>query len=204
MQPGKIEHEIRHGELAALHLVPHTPYYGTHDATSLYVLVAALAWRWHGDADELAAVRPHVERALEWIDRDGDIDGDGLQECPTPAPNGYYNQGWKDAKRRDPHGRRDARQAADRPVRAPGPRRRREARLGRCLSQRRSGRGGARRLRAEAERLAAQIEERFWWEKEGAYYLGLDGDKRPIRVRHFQSRAAAVAGRRRPGTRPRW
>jgi glycogen debranching enzyme len=94
MQPGKIEHEIRHGELAALHLVPHTPYYGTHDATTLFVLVAALAWRWHGDADELAAVRPHVERALEWIDRDGDIDGDGLQEYRTRAPNGYYNQGW--------------------------------------------------------------------------------------------------------------
>ena len=69
MQPGKIEHEIRHGELAQLHLIPHTPYYGTHDATTLYVLTAAEAWRWHGDRAELESVRPNVERALEWIDR---------------------------------------------------------------------------------------------------------------------------------------
>jgi glycogen debranching enzyme len=180
MQPGKIEHEIRHGELAALHLVPHTPYYGTHDATTLFVLVAALAWRWHGDADELAAVRPHVERALEWIDRDGDIDGDGLQEYRTRAPNGYYNQGWKDAS--------DAILTADgTPAKLP---------IALCehqglvvaakrawagvLTEAFGEDGGARRLRAEAERLAAQIEERFWWEKEGTYFLGLDGDKRPI------------------------
>ncbi len=97
MQPGKIEHEVRHGELAALHLIPHTPYYGAHDATTLYVLVAAWAWRWHGDRDDLEAIRPNVERALAWIDRDGDADGDGLQEYQTRSPDGYYNQGWKDS-----------------------------------------------------------------------------------------------------------
>ncbi|MGH9092361.1 MAG: glycogen debranching N-terminal domain-containing protein, partial [Acidimicrobiales bacterium] len=85
MQPGKIEHEIRHGELAALHLVPHTPYYGTHEATTLYVWAAAQAWRWHGDRAEIDAIRPHVERALNWVDRDGDPDGDGLQEYQTRA-----------------------------------------------------------------------------------------------------------------------
>ncbi|MGH3782498.1 MAG: hypothetical protein ACRDRO_18235 [Pseudonocardiaceae bacterium] len=97
MQPGKIEHDIRHGELAALHLVPHTPYYGTHEATPLYVLVAAMAWAWHGDRAELDRLRPHVQRALEWIDTDGDFDGDGLQEYQTRSPRSYYNQGWKDA-----------------------------------------------------------------------------------------------------------
>ncbi len=97
MQPGKIEHEVRYGELAVLHLVPHTPYFGSHEATTLYVLVAALAWRWHGDRAALDAVRDHVDRALSWIDTDGDFDGDGLQEYQTRSPTGYYNQGWKDS-----------------------------------------------------------------------------------------------------------
>ncbi len=97
MQPGKIEHEIRHGELAALHLIPHTPYFGSHEATSLYVLVAAQAWSWHADREALDFVRPNVERALSWIDTDGDLDGDGLQEYRTRSAQGYYNQGWKDA-----------------------------------------------------------------------------------------------------------
>ena len=64
MEPGKIIHEIRHGELAQLHLIPHTPYYGTHDATTLFVLAAANAWRWHGRRDQLDALRPAVEAAL--------------------------------------------------------------------------------------------------------------------------------------------
>src|SRR5207244_13468073 len=63
MQPGKILHALRQVELASLHLIPHTPYYGTHDATTLYVLTAARAWRWRGDLEGLEAVRPHVERA---------------------------------------------------------------------------------------------------------------------------------------------
>ena len=63
----------------------------------LYVLVAAQAWAWHGYREALDFVRPNVERALSWIDTDGDLDGDGLQEYQTRSPQGYYNQGWKDA-----------------------------------------------------------------------------------------------------------
>jgi len=180
MQPGKIEHEIRHGELATLHLVPHTPYYGTHEATSLYVLVAAEAWRWHGDRVELDAVRPHVERALSWIDTDGDLDGDGLQEYKTRSAQGYYNQGWKDSG--------DAIVGADGELAA--------LPIALCEHQAlaaaakrawasvledvyRDGSGAA-RLRAEADRLVGALETRFWWEEQGTYYLGLDGDKQPI------------------------
>ena len=180
MQPGKIEHEVRHGELAALHLIPHTPYYGAHETTTLYVLVAAWAWRWHGDREALEAVRPHVERALAWIERDGDVDGDGLQEYQTRSPDGYYNQGWKDSE--------DAIVTSDGSI----------ATLpialcehqGLVVAAKRAwadiaqdafgDRRLAARLRSEANRLAGQIEERFWWEEEGTYYLGLDGDKRPI------------------------
>jgi len=180
MQPGKIEHEARHGELAALGLIPHTPYYGTHDATPLYVLVAALAWRWHGDAEELRLIRPHVERCLQWIARDGDVDQDGLQEYKTRAPNGYYNQGWKDSH--------------DGIVMADGSSAKLPIALcenqGLVVAAKRAWAdvveeafdevAEARQLRFEAERLASQIEELFWWEAEGTYYLGLDGDKRPI------------------------
>ncbi|MFI5783296.1 glycogen debranching N-terminal domain-containing protein [Nocardia sp. NPDC051570] len=180
MQPGKIEHEVRHGELAALHLIPHTPYYGTHEATTLYVLVAAWAWRWHGDREALDAVRPHVERALAWIDRDGDPDGDGLQEYRTRSPDGYYNQGWKDA--------------GDAIVTSTGASATLPIALcehqGLVVAAKRAwaevveiaygDRRLAVRLRSEADRLAEVIEQRFWWEEQGTYYLGLDGDKRPI------------------------
>ncbi|MGH9075087.1 MAG: amylo-alpha-1,6-glucosidase, partial [Acidimicrobiales bacterium] len=181
MQPGKIEHEIRHGELASLHLVPHTPYYGTHEATTLYVLVAALAWAWHGDRAELDRLRPHVERALAWIDTDGDLDGDGLQEYRTRAPQGYYNQGWKDAG--------DAIVGSDGELSGlpialcehQGLVVAAKRAWGGVLDGVFEDRSAASRLRAEADRLAQAIEDRFWWEEEGTYYLGLDGDKRPIR-----------------------
>jgi len=181
MQPGKIEHEIRHGELAFFHLVPHTPYYGTHESTTLYVWAAAQAWRWHGDRGALDSVRPHVERALSWIDTDGDIDGDGLQEYKTRAAHsGYYNQGWKDSG--------DGVVGADGAISA--------LPIALCehqgyvvaakrawadvLEAAYGDRVAAGRLREESAQLVELIESRFWWEEEGSYYLGLDGDKAPI------------------------
>ena len=183
MQPGKIEHEVRHGELASLHLVPHTPYYGTHEATALYVWTAAKAWRWHGDRAELDAVRPHVERALEWIDRDGDPDQDGLQEYQTRAKTGgYYNQGWKDAGDAilDERG-----ELATLPIALcehQGFVAAAKRAWAEVLEQAYGDDKGAATLRAQADRLVEMIEERFWWEEEGTYYLGLDGSKRPLRT----------------------
>ncbi len=181
MQPGKISHEIRHGELAALKLIPHTPYYGTHDATTLYVLAAAAAWRWHGNRAALDAIRPHVERALSWIDADGDLDGDGLQEYQTKAPSGYYNQDWKDAA--DAILTEDG-ELAELPIALCEIQ-------GLVVAAKRAWAGildevyrdqaGSARLRDEAARLADAIESRFWWDAEGTYYLGLDGRKQPIR-----------------------
>lgn len=98
LQPGKILHELRRGEAARLGIAPPSPYYGTHDATSLFVWVAAETWRWLGERAPVERLRPHVDRALQWIDRDGDLDGDGLQEYRTRAgEHGSYNQGWKDS-----------------------------------------------------------------------------------------------------------
>jgi glycogen debranching enzyme len=96
-EPGKILHELRLGELAHFHKVPHTPYYGTADATPLYLVALHEAWRWLGDDALLRRYRASAERCLEWIDRYGDLDGDGLQEYRTRSDRGYENLGWKDA-----------------------------------------------------------------------------------------------------------
>ncbi|HZL00996.1 MAG TPA: glycogen debranching N-terminal domain-containing protein [Caulobacteraceae bacterium] len=96
-EPGKIMHELRRGELAYFKLVPHTPYYGTADATILYLIVLHNAWRCTGDADLLTRHLPAAEKCLTWIDEYGDRDGDGFQEYQTRSTAGYENQGWKDS-----------------------------------------------------------------------------------------------------------
>ncbi|HKT54580.1 MAG TPA: glycogen debranching N-terminal domain-containing protein, partial [Caulobacteraceae bacterium] len=96
-QPGKIMHELRCGELAHFKLIPHTPYYGTADATPLYPIVLHTAWRSIGDEALLDKHLETAERCLRWIDQHGDLDGDGFQEYQTRSAAGYENQGWKDS-----------------------------------------------------------------------------------------------------------
>jgi glycogen debranching enzyme len=96
-EPGKIMHELRRGELAHFKSIPHTPYYGTADATILYLIVLHSAWRASGDVRLLKRYMPVAEKCLTWIDRYGDRDGDGFQEYETRSSAGYENQGWKDA-----------------------------------------------------------------------------------------------------------
>jgi glycogen debranching enzyme len=97
MEPGKIPHELRVGEWAHFELVPHRPYYGTADATALYLLLLAEHHRWLGDAKALAPFKRVAEGCLDWIDKYGDRDGDGFQEYGPRAPKGYRNQAWRDA-----------------------------------------------------------------------------------------------------------
>jgi glycogen debranching enzyme len=96
-EPGKMPHELRVGEWAHFGIVPHRPYYGTADATPLYLLLLAENYRWLGDAGALEPFRGVAERCLEWIDRHGDRDGDGFQEYAPRTPGGYRNQAWRDA-----------------------------------------------------------------------------------------------------------
>ena len=96
-EPGKILHELRYGELAHFKLIPHTPYYGTADATMLYLIVLHAAWRASGDRELIERMLPNAEAALDWIDNWGDRDGDGFQEYQTRSPVGYENMAWKDA-----------------------------------------------------------------------------------------------------------
>ena len=96
-EPGKIMHELRTGELAHFKLIPHTPYYGTADATPLYLVALHTAWRCTGDRQLVERHLGTAERCLDWIDLYGDRDGDGFQEYQTRSSAGYENQGWKDA-----------------------------------------------------------------------------------------------------------
>ncbi len=96
-EPGKILHELRFGELAHFKLVPHTPYYGTADATALYLITLHEAWRWTGGLDLVRRLLPVAEGCLRWIDERGDQDGDGFQEYQTRSTLGYENMGWKNA-----------------------------------------------------------------------------------------------------------
>ena len=96
-QPGKILHEIRYGELANLNVIPHAPYYGTIDATPLFLVLAAEYFYWTGDEEFLRELLPNIERALDWCDTYGDRDGDGYVEYYQESSKGCSNQGWKDS-----------------------------------------------------------------------------------------------------------
>jgi glycogen debranching enzyme len=96
-EPGKILHEMRYGELAHFKLIPHTPYYGTADATPLYLITLHAAWRATGDRALLEQHLDTAEGCLSWIDKYGDSDGDGFQEYQTRSSAGYENMAWKDS-----------------------------------------------------------------------------------------------------------
>ena len=96
-EPGKILHELRYGELAHFKLIPHTPYYGTADATPLYLIALHAAWRATGDRALIERHLPTAEACLTWIDKYGDRDGDGFQEYQTRSTAGYENMAWKDS-----------------------------------------------------------------------------------------------------------
>jgi glycogen debranching enzyme len=96
-EPGKILHEMRYGELAHFKRIPHTPYYGTADATPLYLITLHAVWRATGDRALLERHLETAEGCLSWIDEYGDRDGDGFQEYQTRSPVGYENMGWKDS-----------------------------------------------------------------------------------------------------------
>ncbi|MFN2564546.1 MAG: glycogen debranching N-terminal domain-containing protein [Gemmatimonadaceae bacterium] len=178
-QPGRIMHELRRGEMARSGEIPHVPYYGTIDATPLWVVLLHETWRWTGDTALVRELLPNVRRALEWIDRYGDLDGDGFVEYARTSDRGLVNQGWKDSGDGVPYpdGRLPAPPVAlvevqgyvyDAKVRA--------AALFDCVGERDS----AERLRADAQRLRDRVTERFWLDDLDTFALALDGDKRPV------------------------
>src|SRR5712672_2550277 len=181
-EPGKILHEMRGGEMAALREVPFAQYYGSVDATPLFVLLAGLYVERTGDDETLAELWPAIEAALRWIDGAGDPDQDGFVEYQRASEQGLANQGWKDSY--------DAIFHADGPL-AEGYIALSEVQAyvfaGKHLAARCALRLGlvdrARQLEADAQRLAERFEEAFWCDDLGTYALALDGAKQPCRVR---------------------
>jgi glycogen debranching enzyme len=181
-EPGKILHEMRGGEMAALREVPFAQYYGSVDATPLFVLLAGLYVERTGDDETLAELWPSVEAALRWIDGDGDPDRDGFVEYQRASEQGLANQGWKDSYDAIFHA--DGRLAEGYIALA-------EVQgyvfAGKRLAARCALRMGlmdeARKLEAEAQLLAERFEEAFWCDDLGTYALALDGAKQPCRVR---------------------
>ena len=181
-EPGKIVHELRKGELAALGEIPFGRYYGTIDATPLFV---ALAVEYYQRTSDLATVRslwPAIERALAWIDGPGDPDGDGYVEYLRKSANGLVNQGWKDSEDSVFHADGSLAQGSVALAEVQGYvflARMHAARLALALGD--AGRASA--LEAQALALRTRFERDFWCEELGTYALALDGDKRPCRVR---------------------
>jgi len=180
-QPGKILHELRHGEMANLREVPFGRYYGSIDATPLFVMLAGMYLERTGDRETILEIWPNIEAALQWIDEYGDIDKDGFVEYSRAAASGLANQGWKDSH--------DAIFHAD-GTGAEGP-------IALCEVQgyvyaakqhaaRMASAFGldelAARLSLQAEQLRVNFDAAFWCEDIGTYALALDGAKRPCRV----------------------
>jgi len=196
-EPGKVPHEMRGGEMAELHEVPFGLYYGSADATPLFVLLAGLYCEHTGDIETLRELWPNVEAALGWIDGPGDADRDGFVEYRRADEKGLVNQGWKDSQ--------DAIFHAD-GVLARGSialcevqgyvyaAKRLAARAARRLGA--ISRGDA--LDAQAAKLAEQFEAAFWCENLGTYAIALDGQKRPCRVRTSNAGQVLFSGIAKP------
>jgi glycogen debranching enzyme len=178
-EPGKIMHELRTGELAHFKMIPHTPYYGTADATPLYLMTLHAAWRATGDQELLEQNLKTAEGCLAWIDQYGDRDGDGFQEYQTRSPVGYENMAWKDSG--------DSVMYPDGSL-VKGPKALCElqgyvfnawVRMAEVFD----ALGKAERateLRAKAAALFAKFNEAFWDEELGFYAYALDGDKKKV------------------------
>src|SRR5438105_10867694 len=180
-EPGKILHEMRQGEMARLGEVPFARYYGSVDATPLFVMLAGAYYTRTGDLDTIREIWPNIKAALQWIDTYGDPDHDGFVEYDRQSATGLANQGWKDSG--------DAIFHADGAL-AEGPialcevqgyvyaAKHHAAQLARSLGDETV----AAQLDSAAEKLRQDFEAAFWCEELSTYAIALDGAKRPCRV----------------------
>jgi len=180
-EPGKILHEIRFGELTALGLKPHRPYYGSVDSTPLWLIVLHEYWRWTGDDDTVRALEPNARRALEWVDRYGDLDGDGYLEYATRSTQGLRTQSWKDSWNGLMFADGSLPEVPIAPSEVQGYAYDARVRTAELAEEVWGDPDLAARLRKDADDLFQRFNEDFWVEDRGGYYaVGLDKDKRPI------------------------
>jgi len=179
-EPGKILHEVRVGELAAVGDIPHTPYYGSIDSTPLWLVVLGYVWNWTGDREFADAMWPHAVRALEWIEKYGDSDGDGYVEYKRRSGGGLDNQGWKDSFDGILHEDGSIAEAPIALAEVQGyvyDAKRRIGRVARAL--------GHEDIAEQLEHEAVQLKERynrdFWMNENNTYAVGLDANKEQIK-----------------------
>ena len=192
-EPGKILHEMRHGEMANLHEVPFGRYYGSVDATPLFVLLLGEYFARTGDLDTVRELWPNAQAALDWIDVHGDRDGDGFVEYYRQTKEGLSNQGWKDSQ--DAVFHRNG-QYAEGPIALCEVQayvygaKLHASRLAAALGHREQ----ADRLRTQADALREKFEAQFWCEELSVYALALDGAKQPCRVVSSNSGQVLLTG----------
>ena len=178
-EPGKILHELRRGKAATAWF---PLYYGTVDATPLFLVVLSEVWRWTGDDELVRELEPAARAALTWVERYGDLDGDGFVEYRRRSGTGLLNQGWKDSDDSVFH---EDGSLADAPIALCEVQayvylaRTHAARLAHAFGEEAMGR----KLEVQARELRERFERHFWCEELGTYALALDGRKRPCRVR---------------------
>jgi glycogen debranching enzyme len=181
-QPGKILHEMRSGEMAALREIPFGLYYGSVDSTPLFIVVAGAYVDATGDKNFLAEIWPAVLRALQWIDCHGDHDGDGFVEYARETESGLANQGWKDSHDSVFHSDGALAKGAIALVEVQGyvyAAKMAAAKMAELMAEPKL----PAELRGQAEALREKFERSFWIEEIGTYALALDGEKNPTRVR---------------------
>jgi glycogen debranching enzyme len=180
-EPGKIVHEMRDGEMAAVGEIPFKRYYGSVDATPLFVILAGAYFARTSDEELVRELWPNVCRALEWIDGPGDLDGDGFVEYHRRSRDGLRNQGWKDSEDSVFHADGTLAEGRVALCEVQGyvyAAKRAAARLAGVVGERERGRV----LLAEARALRTRFESAFWCDELSTYALALDGDKQPCRV----------------------
>jgi glycogen debranching enzyme len=192
-QPGKILHETRAGEMARLGEVPFRLYYGTVDATPLFVMLAGQYFERTGDRATIEAIWPNIEAALRWCDEEGDRDGDGFVEYRRETETGLINQGWKDSHDSMFHADGSCAEGPIALVEVQGyvyAARKAAATLAQALGKS----ADATRLSDEAERLRTAFDAAFWCEEIESYAMALDGEKRPLKVRSSNAGHALFTG----------
>lgn len=180
-EPGKILHEYREGEMTRCGEMPFGPYYGSIDSTPLWLILLSETYNWTADEKLMHELLPAAYKALDWIDKYGDLDGDGFIEYQRRSPKGLVNEGWKDSWDANMH--KDGR-VAEPPIalaEVQGYVYDAKYRMSSLLKVMGDGRR-AEHLRREAHDLARRFERTFWMPEQGYYAMGLDGQKKQIQV----------------------
>ncbi len=176
-EPGKIVHELRRGKTA---LIWKDRYYGTVDATPLFLVLLSELWRWSGDDEIVLELEQAARRALDWIDSFGDRDGDGFVEYFRRATHGIDNQNWKDSYNSMVFRDGSLARAPIAPSEVQGYVYDAKLRMAELARRVWGDEATAVRLEAEAATLRERFDAAFWLPERGWYALGLDADKQPV------------------------